>query len=98
MNMEGREIEIKEDALTNGLATTIKTFVCAVLPIGWSIDDGSRGTILLNVAEKKLKFEHEEYVTKDTTWEVEWDIPADEEGENDENEERDDATNAANGR
>ena len=47
----------------------LDSWVCAVLPESWEIDEGSQGNILINVAESTARIEHKmSFIT--TEWET----------------------------
>lgn len=51
---DGNALDIKDESL----ASAIEELVYAHLPLGWEIDCGSYGTVVIDVTEKKVHFEH----------------------------------------
>ena len=50
----------------------LDTYCYSLLPGGWEINDGSRGTIRFHVVENKIELEHNSYFTDVNTTTQEW--------------------------
>ena|SRR5579864_7067857 len=67
----GQQMELTN----NDLETLVDEVVCSILPDGWELNEGSSGNVIINVAERKLAFDHDYFVEANSAWEEQWPTP-----------------------